>query len=115
MCRRRVGFERHEVRFFRAEADEERGHLAIDRGGLRGILVHRLLDRAHARLADAAVVAGDEHRPLRDRHEGRVVDAEAHRQCDRALRRGEARRVDARRDVPEQGGLRIAGEARGPS
>jgi hypothetical protein len=44
--------------------------------------VHRVLDRAHAVLLHAAVVAGEQHRPLGERHEDRVVHLELDRQLD---------------------------------
>ena len=49
--------------------------------------MHRVLDVDRAVRGDAAVVAGQQHRPLGQRHEDRLVDLELHRQVDLAVAR----------------------------
>ena len=54
----------------------------------REVAVHRFLDGDRAVRSDAAVIAGQQHRPFRQRHENRVVHLELDRQIDRRRRRG---------------------------
>jgi len=44
--------------------------------------VHSFLDGADSFLRDAAVIARHQHRPLRERHEDRLVHLQLHRQLD---------------------------------
>ena len=85
--RRRVFLERHEILWVGAELHAKIVHEIIDRARFLDVGMHRFLRRAHAVLGDAAIVAGEQHRPFRERHENRLVIFELHRQLDLALRR----------------------------
>ena len=50
--------------------------------------MHRFLDRADAVLRHAAIIARDQHRPFRERHEHRFVHLELHRQLEALVARG---------------------------
>ena len=76
--------------------------------------VHRFLRGAHAVLGDAAVVAGEQHRPLGERHEDRVVHPELHRQLDLAFRRIEAHRVDVLLELAQDRGVLVVVELARP-
>ena len=57
--------------------------------------MHRILDRAHPVARHAAVVARDQHRPLGERHEYRIVHFQLDRQLDLFRAGIEPRRLDA--------------------
>ena len=64
--------------------------------------MHGLLGGAHTVSRDATIVAGEQHRPLGERYEDRIVDAQLDRQLDASLGRLEAHQVEAGvdRDAP---------------
>ena len=74
--------------------------------------MHGLLRGAHAVFGDAAVIAGEQHRPLGERHEDRFVDLQLHRQFDLAFRRVEARGVDVLLEVADDRRVLVVFEAR---
>ena len=55
-------------------------HPVVDLARLLEVAVHRLADRADLAVLHAAIVAGQEHAPLGERYEHRVVDLELDRQ-----------------------------------
>ncbi len=105
-----VFLERHQVGGLGAELDAQVEHEIVDRARLFEVAVHRFLRGAHAVLGDAAVVAGEQHRPFGERHEDRIVHAQLHRQFDLALGRIEAHRVDILLDLAQDGGVFVVVE-----
>src|SRR5712664_3917852 len=84
-----IFLERHQIGGGCAELDAEVEDEIVDRPRFFEIAMHRLLGGPHAVLGDAAVIAGEQHRPLGERDENRIVHLELHRQLDLALRRVE--------------------------
>ena len=68
--------------------------------------MHRLADGNHLLRADAAVVAGDQHRPFRERHEERVVHLELDREL-QTLLPGRSARLDVGLEVVQHRGRRV--------
>ena len=88
--RGRVFVERHEVVGIGAEAPHDRRDAFIDVARQGDVAQHRLAHRHGLSRGDAAVVAGQQHRPFGERHEQRGVDA----QLDRHVAAVEAHALD---------------------
>jgi hypothetical protein len=74
-----VFFERNEVVGPGPEPVAELRDPIVDLARLGDVTVHRLADRDHVVRPHAAVVACDQHRPLGQRHEHRIVHLELYR------------------------------------
>src|SRR5262245_48234874 len=120
-CRRRfaktfgrlcVLFKRHQILVVRAKPMTQLRNPFVDRARLRRIAVHRLFDGNHFLAPDAAVIARDEHRPLRQRHEDRLVHLQLHRDFEETIASVIASRADVALEVAKDGGLTFAFEAR---
>jgi hypothetical protein len=69
--------------------------------------VHGFLDGAHPALCDAAVVAGHQHRPLREGHKDRVVHLELDGQLDLSRAGVEAGGLDVGLEPAQDRGMRV--------
>jgi hypothetical protein len=96
---RRVLFERHEVRGCSAERYTETAYPFVYRSRDPNVGMDRVLDTDHAVRKDTAVVASDQHRPLRERDEDRIVYFELYRNFDRFFGSTIARRLDIGRQL----------------
>src|SRR5262245_57323761 len=108
----RVLFKRHQIFVLRAEPVTQLRNPFIDRARLRRIAVHGLFDWNHLLAPDAAVIARDEHRPLRQRHEHRLVHLELHSDFERTIARVVASRLDVAFEIAQDGRFTFAVEAR---
>ena len=58
----------------RTEAGAEFRHPFVDLAGFADIAEHSILDRNHVVFANTAIVSGNQHRPLRQRHKDGIVN-----------------------------------------
>ena len=89
-----VFLERHQIVGRGAQLDAQVAHPVVDRPRSLEVGMHGFLDGDGAVFGHAAVIAGQQHRPLGERHEDRIVHLQLHRQFDLAIAGIEADRLD---------------------
>ena len=90
-----------------AKLDAKIEHKIVDRARLFDIGMHGLLRGAHAILGDAAIVAGEQHRPFGEWYPDRVIGLELDRQFYLAFRRVKTGGIDILFEVADDLGVLV--------